>query len=433
YVRWGLDPSRRYMHGLAAFDLQTGQTRWMIGDAAPWDELRPVSDPVVAGDRLYLLAISPGLLATSDEESVLVSPPPALAEILENARVYRVFVPRENFPESSWLGLRMPREMWQQGPLTVAAFGADPPAGSTEFHLSLLSVGEDGELKYPTTGISAGEYDQVVVQMARLAAKNLTPVAGEGFDHGLVWEKGSLDLKCADPEEAVGNRPHDVLPEGDGESMLRRLIDDSINLLSELEFNRVRQEEGLPPLNCLWPWAPGRRQDCPNLALHRGELATVVSNSLRQRGLVRLCGYQNVERYRYETRERLDSSGLLNLTRSRSPSVVLISRFFNQRAEGDPEEVARAWNEFGEQFLAPYSRPATDEEVVRLTLVALDRTLESGLALVWSNQDKPEGTLPFDERVLDDRRLTKRPLYEIARDSLALEAWGSGGDRERTS
>jgi hypothetical protein len=375
----------------------------------------------------------PGLLATSDEESVLASPPPALTEILENSRLFRVFVPRENFPESSWLGLRMPREIWQQGPLTVAAFGADPPPGSTEFHLSLLSVGEDGELNFPTTGITAAEYDQVVAQMERLKAKNLTPVAGEGFDHGLVWERGSLDLRCHDPEQATDRRPYDLLPEGDGEGMLRRLIDDSINLLSELEFNRIRQEEGLPPLNCLWPWAPGRRQDCPNLALHRGELATVVSNSLRQRGLTRLCGYQNVERYRYETRERLDVSGLLNLTRSHSPSVVLVSRFFNQRASGDLEEVARSWSEFAEHFLAPYSQVTIEEEVVRLTLVALDRTLENGLALVWSNRDKPESTLPFDERVLGDRRLPSRPLFEIVKKSLALEGWGSGGDREPTS
>ena len=88
----------------------------------------------------------------------------------------------------------------------------------------------------------------------------------------------------------------DVLPEGDNEPALRRFIDDSINLLSELEFNAERLDKGLLPVNLLWPWGQGIRTDVPNLALMRGAPATVLSDSLRLEGVARLAGYRPLGR-----------------------------------------------------------------------------------------------------------------------------------------
>ncbi|MFX6823313.1 hypothetical protein ABTH33_20400, partial [Acinetobacter baumannii] len=81
--------------------------------------------------------------------------------------------------------------------------------------------------------------------------KRLTPVFGPRLTHGLVWEEGSLDLGTRTPP--VGESVHTGLPEGDGERLLRQLIDDSVNLFSELELNRRRMDEGKSPFNLLWP------------------------------------------------------------------------------------------------------------------------------------------------------------------------------------
>lgn len=73
--------------------------------------------------------------------------------------------------------------------------------------------------------------------------------------------------------------------------MLRRFIDDSINLLGEQEFNLRRIDEGLAPVNLIWPWGQGFPPVIPNLALQRGTPCHVLSPALGLRGLSKMCGY----------------------------------------------------------------------------------------------------------------------------------------------
>ena len=218
--------------------------------------------------------VLPGLLPYAEETGL-------------SGRVRRLS-PVRGTPEAAWVGL--PPLAIADGPLVVAALKAEPPERTMQFHLSLLGL--DGVLGMPPPP-SADEEAALRPLLKRLDTKRLTALVGEGLDHALVLD-GWWDLGTTAAQEAAGKPMAESLPEGDLEPLLRRYIDDSVNLLSETAFNARRRDEGTVPLNVLWPWGHGAPRRLPNLALLRGEALTVASDSLRMRGMARLVGYRPV-------------------------------------------------------------------------------------------------------------------------------------------
>jgi len=241
------------------------------------------------------ILIVPGLLSDPGTESYLRQRLPALSVLSEIGALRKVSeLPESETPEAMLLGLGPSVVSLRQGPLTVSALGFDPPERSTHFHLSLMSY-HDGDASIPGVLPRADELELVMSAAKRLDTKLLTVLKGEELNHALVWEAlGDMGTTAASQLDRHPMIEH--LPEGDGEAALRRFIDDSVNLLSSLELNERRLDEGLQPFNLLWPWGHGSRTAVPNLALRRGEPAVVESASMRLAGLTRLAGYKHADR-----------------------------------------------------------------------------------------------------------------------------------------
>lgn len=311
--------------------------------------------------------------------------------------------------EAGWLGVRPGTVGMAQGPLTVAALGYEPPERSVHFHLSLMSVGEDGALGLVSDDLLAEDVRAVMDAAERLATKRLTPVRGRGVDHGLVWEDGSLDLGVTSSGEAAGRDWRSVLPEGDGERILRGFIDDSLNLLSGLEFNRRRVGEGLAPLNILWPWGFGFRQALPNLALRRGDAVTVWAEDLRLEGLVRLSGYRFGEgRLRRGVHTTEEAWGRLAGV---SAGVLVSPRSEEMRRLGRLEELEFEMRTMAERFLEPlWAKREAEPFVLGIFGPGVDGG--AGLGLMVDSRAGGLGPVPFDERVWDDPRVPEMALWE---------------------
>ncbi len=88
--------------------------------------------------------VVPGWLAGNDGDSILRQSLPALARLAEAGELAKVApLPEVETPEALLLGLAPDKVRLAQGPLMVAALGADPPERSTHFHLSILSLTDD--------------------------------------------------------------------------------------------------------------------------------------------------------------------------------------------------------------------------------------------------------------------------------------------------
>lgn len=292
------------------------------------------------------------------------------------------------------------------GPMLVAALRHDPPPRSVHFWLTLGGL-IDGETLADPGRVTDGEATEAMAAVARLQTPRLVPVVGRGADHGLVWLDGSLDH--ATTAWSPGAKYREVWPEGDGESMLRRFIEDSVELLGRSEANARRRDEGRQEINLAWPWGGGFRPDVPNLALRHGALVRVESRSWALQGLARLGGLPHGDPLAFGKRVATDWS---RLVAADGPVVVFAGSVGEAWSEGGPDrgahEAANAWRELIE--------PWAHDPSTRLLVVATGPDV--GLAC-WQEPATEPGPLPFDERALDDRRLGRERLADLVARAVA--------------
>ncbi|MFQ3586041.1 MAG: hypothetical protein SNJ74_05400 [Fimbriimonadaceae bacterium] len=378
-----------------------------------------------------VVVVVPGWLSPNEDDSVLRPGPSAVAAMARRAKIERLtWAVSAETPEAAWLGIDPERVRLASGPLAVAALGADPPARSVHFQVSLLSL-TDGRISPLGSELEPDVRRRVAELGQRLDTRRLTTVWGPGTEHGLVWEDGSIDLACTSPDRLGDRTMAECLPEGDGESMLRRFVDDSVNLLADEEFNRRRMEEGLPPANILWPWGPGFRNPVPNLLLERGRPLRVESRSLRLQGLARLAKatHGRLDSMGSGTATRLDSA--LASAQSGCDCVLVIDAVEAMRAEGRLEEVDWLTHEIDRRLLRPLWESTADNRS-RLSVVALRPGAAApgapptsdcvGLAMTVGAKLRAENVYPFDERSLDERTLNRRPVWQAIEEALVWQA-----------
>jgi len=366
------------------------------------------------------ILILPGLLSDPECESFLRQKLPALSILSEIGEMRKVAAtPPSQTPEAMLLGLGPDTVHLRQGPLTVSAFGFDPPERSTHFHLSLMSFC-DGIGSTPSAIPMPEEVEKLLTEAKRLNTKLLTALKGEVLDHGFVWEAVG-DLGTHSASSINGNRIEDFLPEGDGETALRRFIDDSINLLSSLEMNERRIDEGLAPYNLLWPWGHGVRTPVPNLALRRGEPAAIESASMRLAGLTRLAGYRHGDRSAVGKGLQTKLRSIADRATKRDLTIVYLDVAAELRTKNKPEELEWFVRELDRELI----QPLLDDHLKtpsRLTFIAPSpfESVESnlkpssiGLSLSIETAVPSANPYPFDERSLEEKKIPATDLWKL--------------------
>lgn len=353
--------------------------------------------------RTFVIGI-PGLIGDSEDESVLRNRHPLIAEIASRSRVFKLD-PSWNL--GSWLGLELSESQMAAGPLLLASLKIKPPERSVGFCLSLGSIDENGLVQLPGE-ISANEDQEVREQLVKLNTRMLTLVAGFPDLHGLVWENGSLDCGVTAFGQAVGRPLSENLPEGDGEALLRTLIDDSMNLLDGLEINKRRADDGQPRLNLLWPWGFGFMPELPHLALRRGMLFEYFSPHWRLAGLVRLAGY-HVNENPILKGIHISESAWERFFQSLG-AVIVSPKSQMMRHLGRIDELDFELELLERRLEKQFQNRV--ENPFRLLLVC-PRIGGEGLGLAYDSSQSTSNTLPFDERVLDDSKFPRIRLSEI--------------------
>ncbi len=332
------------------------------------------------------ILVLPRLL--TDAEGIL---PPAFESIAARTKTFQFQLEPDEFFGSALLGhsnLHL-----NQGPLTVAALGMNPPDGSLQFHVSLVSLAGNSVAMPPALPTKL-ESNQIRQQMARLNTKNLTVVFGEGFDHALVSER-TLEIRTSRPSELIEKGIDASAPEGDGEKEIRRFIDDSVNLLAEQEFNARRIDLGVAPINLCWPWGQGHRIPVPNRALAVGYPWRIFARSLSNRGLAKLSGFRPE---RMATFSDVNIPALLNELKSEPKSMAIF--------------------DFGDLALSEEGTERFHAKLGELVDPLLEWHIDSGLPLCFvATNDERQGLVsvcvklnerdhfPFDERSLTEKRV----------------------------
>ena len=341
------------------------------------------------------LVVWPGWLGGPDDAPRPEWDSPA-GEWLAQAQVERLVAPEQvsRTPEVAWFGLEPHLYTTEDGPLAVGAMGKDFPgpvgARDTLFALDWMTLDADNQLALmdPPTGEA---WQALTAALKPLNTPRLTLAAVRGHC-ALAWHQGSLDLGVLAPAEAAGKLWQTALPQGDGEPMLRRFIDDGINILMEHEINRRRVDEGHAPWLVLWPWGPGFRPDWPSFGLPFGSPLGVVTSQRRVRGIAHWLGV---------------------------PEQAVDCRLEMMPAPpDDPEEREYKWREWAEANLDPRAGKAGPRISVVHTTPDGKPGEVVGLMAQGGGDLRAGNGLPFDARALDEKRAPRTGLVQAVRQAL---------------
>jgi len=189
-----------------------------------------------------------------------------------------------------------PREHYTgRGPVEAAALEIPMDPRDVAFRCSLVATDGERMIDYSAGHIKTEEARPLVELIEeKLGTSRLHFFPGVSYRHILLWNDGPVEVATHPPHENMDRRLEEILPTGEGESTLRRLIFDSLEILDAHPFNRRRREEGLPPANTLWPWGQGRAPRLPSFTGRRGVTGAVIAGVDVIRGLGRLAGLEVV-------------------------------------------------------------------------------------------------------------------------------------------
>lgn len=226
---------------------------------------------------------------------------PNLDRLAETGKVGAVQVtPRDMYPGSdaanmALLGYDPLRYYTGRGPIEASAMGIPMDSHDVAFRCSLVTTDGEHLIDYSSGHISTEEA-RPIIELAnqKLGTPSICLFPGVSYRHIARWADGPTNVKTAPPHENMGRLLSEIYPEGEGDTKIIKFIEDSINLLNDIPFNRQRRAEGKATANMLWLWSPGRAPLLPFFLQRRGMTGAVISAVDVVRGLGKLTGLEIV-------------------------------------------------------------------------------------------------------------------------------------------
>jgi len=111
----------------------------------------------------------------------------------------------------------------------------------------------------------------------------------------MVWSGGDVDIECVPPHDILGKDIIDYLPVGDGEQVIRNIMQESVNILERHPINLDRVKKGKNPGNSVWLWGQGRRPKMPTFYEKYEIKGALVSAVDLTKGLGIYAGFEILE------------------------------------------------------------------------------------------------------------------------------------------
>ena len=230
-----------------------------------------------------------------------VAKTPNLDRLAETGLVGAVQVtPLDMYPGSDAANMALlgydPKKYYTgRGPVEAAAMGIPMEPKDVAFRCSMITTDGETLIDY-SAGHIATEDSHPIIEYAneKLGTRSMRLFPGVSYRHILRWSDGPVDVQTHPPHESMGKKLAEIYPAGDGDTKIKKFIEDSINLLDNHPYNRRMRDEGKSVANALWLWSPGRAPILPSFFQKRGMTGAVISAVDVVRGLGVLAGLEIV-------------------------------------------------------------------------------------------------------------------------------------------
>lgn len=188
-----------------------------------------------------------------------------------------------------------------RAPLEAASRGIKLSDDEVAFRCNLVTVTDGVMVDYSAGHITNDEAAELIAAVGdAFAGPSFTFHAGVSYRHLLIARPevaGRWDstLVCTPPHDIVGQSADEHLPRGEDADVFRKLMHDSVEILSNHPVNRARQQSGKRPANMIWLWGQGRRPSMPTFPSLYGISGSVISAVDLIRGIGKYAGLSVVE------------------------------------------------------------------------------------------------------------------------------------------
>jgi len=115
---------------------------------------------------------------------------------------------------------------------------------------------------------------------------------GVSYRHLMIWKGGKNNILNTPPHDITGREIGRYLPSGDGEEVLKRLMERSTEILLSHPVNRKRIRQGLKPANSIWLWGQGKKPAVPKFKDKYGLKGALISAVDLTKGLGIYAGFK---------------------------------------------------------------------------------------------------------------------------------------------
>jgi 2,3-bisphosphoglycerate-independent phosphoglycerate mutase len=350
---------------------------------------------------------------------------PHLDALAKRALIGAVWtVPPDMYPGSDVANMAIlgydPRRYYTgRGPLEALAMGISLEEDDVAFRCSLISTDGERILDHSAGNISNEEAHPLIRLVdEKLGTRYWRFFPGVGYRHVMVWHEGPTEIRCTPPHDIVGEPWQKHLPQGEGEQKLRRLIEDSLNLLDDHPINRRRRDEGKMPANMIWTWGQGLAPKLPAFWLQRGVTGAVVAEVDLVKGIGRAAGLEvpqvpGATGYLH-TDYRAIGAAALRMLEKHAFVFIHVEAPDEAGHQGDPEAKAWALEQIDEHIVAQLVDGLKEYDYRMLVLPdhatpVTIRTHRAGAVpfmLYDSREDLSRGSLlTFDESAVEETKL----------------------------
>ncbi len=186
-----------------------------------------------------------------------------------------------------------------RAPLEAASIGVSLSGSDVAFRCNLVTLrfGDDGSSAvmedYSSGHISTEEGRELIRDLdRRLGTEAIRFYPGVSYRHLMIWSGGPPDVQCVPPHDIIGRDIADYLPAGEGENVLRKLMNDSVAILGGHPVNIRRAENGNNPGNSVWFWGQGRKPALPTFREKYSLSGALISAVDLTRGLGIYAGFE---------------------------------------------------------------------------------------------------------------------------------------------
>lgn len=211
------------------------------------------------------------------------------------------FSPASDVANMSLLGYP-PEEFYSgRAPLEAANIGVSIGKDEVAFRCNLVTVYDGKMVDYSAGHISTYEAEYLIDDLNNAFGPEFRFYTGTSYRHLLIIKTRDpasfLDVVCTPPHNIIGQDIDEYMPRGNEEaaSVLVRLMEDSVAVLSASDVNKVRVDLKENPATMIWLWGQGVAKDMPSFRDRYGISGAMISAVDLLKGLGRKVGLEIID------------------------------------------------------------------------------------------------------------------------------------------